>query len=228
MKKNNLQSRFLKIRRKGRFKIIILVILAWMFVSLTFNSTVKLYLNSSKQVGVYLVLGGSITREIYVANLAKYHPEIPIIISQGSDDPCIFFIFQRKGASMDNVWLEKCADSTFGNFFFTIPLLKKWGVHKVKLITSGNHLKRAKLIAKILLSSQGIALELEEVKEYQGIPGNQENALKTTLDITRSLLWAFCGQLIAPPCNQVIKLADIDLDWWYREGFACEHQGGLT
>ena len=112
-------------------------------------------------------------------------------------------------------------------FFFTIPILKKWEVHKVKVITSGTHLKRAKLIAEILLSSQGIALDLEPVKESKGIPANQENTLKTTLDVTRSLLWAFVGQLIDPHCDGVIKLSDIDLDWWYREGFSCEHQGGL-
>jgi hypothetical protein len=175
-------------------------------------------------VDAYLVLGGSITREIYAAKIVD--SAIPILISKGSDDPCIFFIFERENSPMDNVWLEKCADSTFGNFFFSLPILKKWGVHKVKLITSNTHLPRAKLMAKILLYSQGIALDLEIVKE-KGIPANHENTIKTILDVSRSVLWAFLGQIINPPCNKVVKLSEIDFDWWKNNGFGCENQGRI-
>ncbi len=227
MKKIKLSNFFPTKKLISWLRVSILIILVWMILSLLFNSTIKLSLNASRPIDAYFVLGGSITREIYMAKLAKYKPEIPIIISTGSDEPCIFLIFQRERASMENVWLEQCANSTFENFFFTIPILKNWEVHKVKVITSGTHLKRAKLIAKILLSSQGIALDLEPVKESKGIPANQENILKTSLDVSRSLLWAFFGQLIQPHCNNLINLPDIDLDWWDREGFSCERQGGL-
>lgn len=70
-------------------------------------------------VDAYLVLGGSIPREIYVASIAKQYPDIPILISQGSPDPCIVLIFERDGAPMSRVWLEKCARSTFDNFYFS-------------------------------------------------------------------------------------------------------------
>lgn len=227
VKKINLKSRLRKKKQIFWLKISVLIILGWMIINLVFNITVKLYFNSSKPVDAYLVLGGSITREIYVSKLAKYHPEIPIVISQGSKDPCIFLIFNREKSPMTNVWLEKCADSTFGNFFFVIPILKKWGVHKVKVITSNTHVPRAKLMAKILLFSQGIALDLDAVKEDKGIPANQENTMKTILDVTRSLLWAFGGQLINPPCHDIVKLDEIDLDWWHQKGFHCEHQAKL-
>lgn len=226
-KKINLKNRFAKYKTKYLLKISIFIILGWMLINLIFNSTVKLYLNSSKPIDAYLVLGGSVNREIYVSKLAKLNPEIPIIISQGSKDPCIFLIFQREKAPMNNVWLEKCAASTFGNFFFSIPILKKWGVHKVKVITSNTHLPRAKLMAKIFLFSQGIALDLDIVKKEQGIPGNYENTMKTILDISRSVLWAFGGQLINPSCHNLINLAKIDLDLWYKTGFDCESQAKL-
>ena len=199
-----------------------------MILNLMFNTTAKLYLNSLKPVDAYLVLGGSITREIYAGKIAQSHSEIPMIISSGSKDPCIFLIFEREKSSQNNVWLEKCADSTFGNFFFSIPILKKWGTKKVKVITSHTHLPRAKLMAEILLYSQGIALDLEVVREDKGVPANRENTIKTILDVTRSILWAFFGQFINPPCNHLVKLSEIDLDWWNNNGFNCEHQGGIN
>ena len=118
VKKINLSNLFAAKKLIIWLIIAILIIFAWMVVSLFLNITVNLPLNSSKPVDAYFVLGGSITREIYVAKSAKYNPEIPIIISTGSDEPCIFLIFQRERASMDNVWLEQCANSTFENFFF--------------------------------------------------------------------------------------------------------------
>lgn len=226
MKKVNLKNRFSQRKTKFYFQIGIYILLGCMVLNLIVNSTIKLYLNSSKPVDAYLVLGGSITREFYIAKIAKDNPEIPIIISKGSDDPCIFLIFERKKSPMNNVWLEKCANSTFGNFFFSIPMLKKWGVKKVTVITSDTHLPRAKLVAEIFLYSQGIALDMKTVKEYKGIPANYENTIKTTLDVTRSILWVFVGQFINPPCNNVIKLSEIDLNWWHKKGFDCEHQVG--
>ncbi|MBE9221848.1 YdcF family protein [Cyanobacterium stanieri LEGE 03274] len=183
--------------------------------------------NLNHPIDAYLVLGGSITREIYIAQIATINPHIPIIISKGSDDPCIFFIFQREGATLDNTWLETCADSTFGNFFFSIPILKSWGVKKVEMITSDTHLPRAGIMAKISLMAQGIAVDVNGIPEVDGIPGNHENDLKTTLDITRSFLWAWVGQLINPPCNKVIKLSEVNLNAWQKKGFSCESRGKI-
>lgn len=178
--------------------------------------------NLNHPVDGILVLGGSIYREIYVADLAITQPEIPILISTGSDDPCIWLIFEAKQAPKDNVVLERCADSTFGNFFYSIPILQNWGVHKVKLITSSSHLPRAFWLAKILLYSQGIALELDIAPTY-GTPGNQETWLKTTLDISRSLVWALLSQVIKPSCDRVTPLTAIDWQRWKSRGFVCEN-----
>ncbi|MDJ0697475.1 MAG: YdcF family protein [Mastigocoleus sp. MO_188.B34] len=188
---------------------------------------------SSQSADAIFVLGGSIQREIYVGVQAAEHPETPIIISSGSQDPCIKLIFQKYLASMqspslqstilNNVWLEKCAKSTFGNFYYGIPILKRWHVRKVKLITSSTHLPRAKWMAQILLGSHGIWVEPDIINE-KGVPGNREYWLKTSLDVTRSLFWAVVSQFREPQCGEVVKLADVDMDEWVKRGFKCERQ----
>lgn len=199
-----------------------LIVASW----LLFN-TITIISASSKPVDAFFVLGGSIRREISVAELAKQYPKTPILISRGSPDPCIWLIFQQKAADkMQNVWLEKCANSTFGNFYYGIPILHQWGVHKVKLLTSSTHLPRAKWMAQILFGARGIWVEVEIVQE-QGIPGNRESWLKTGLDITRSLLWVGLSPIIEPKCSSVTKLVEVDIATWQRQGFKCERQGNL-
>ncbi len=194
-----------------------LVIGCW----LVFN-TITIISASSKRADAFLVLGGSIHREIYVSELAQLYPHTPILISRGSPDHCILNIFQQQAAaSLPNVWLEKCADSTFGNFYYSIPILRHWGVHKVKLITSATHLPRAKWMAQILLGAHGIWVEPSIVHE-QGIPGNHESWLKTGVDVTRSLFWAGLSQIIQPQCDAVYRLADVSMHPW--QPFKCEHQ----
>lgn len=181
---------------------------------------------SSEPVGAFFVLGGSIQREIYVAQLVKQSPQTPVLISRGSDDPCIWLIFQRENAPMERVRLEHCANNTFENFFFGVPLLRQWGVRKVKLITSQTHLPRAKWLAQIHFGARGIWVETAIAPE-RGIPGNRESRLKTSLDVTRSLLWAAVSPLVQPQCNDTISLPAVDMAAWRLSGFKCEYQAGL-
>ncbi|MEH2451193.1 YdcF family protein [Nostoc sp.] len=186
-------------------------------------TTITLVFASSQPVDAFLVLGGSIHRETYVAQQAKQYPQTPILISHGSPDPCISLIFQDELASLQNVWLEKCANSTFENFYYGIPILRRWGVHKVMLITSPSHLPRAKWMAQILLGAHGIWVESEIVQEL-GVPGNRESWPKTGLDLTRSLFWAIVSQIIQPQCSNVTRLTQVDMQAWKNRGFHCEHQ----
>ena len=203
------------------------ILLGVIVTSLTFNLLIRLPINSNHTADGILVLGGSIRREIYAAQIASQYPEVPILVSQGSKPPCIKLIFQREQAPMDRVWVEQCAYSTFDNFFFCVPLLQRHGVHKVKVITSQSHLPRAKWLARIHLWAKGIAVEVDTPKE-KGVPGNHESDLKTFLDVTRSLIWAVVSQLVQPPCFQVTHLQEVNLAEWYDKGFSCEHQGGLS
>lgn len=212
----------IKRRRLGLGVLSLAVLLcSWLLVN-----TVRLQAAASGPVDAFFVLGGSIRREIYVAQLAKEYPETRVLISQGSEEPCILLLFQREEAPLRQVLLEKCADSTLDNFYFNIPLLRQWGVRKVKLITSPTHLPRAKWMAQILLGAQGIWVEPDIVEE-DGIPGNKENVLKTGMDVTRSLIWAVFSQFFQPKCTKLVALADVDVEKWRKLGFKCERQAEL-
>jgi uncharacterized SAM-binding protein YcdF (DUF218 family) len=211
------------LRKKWEFLLRLAFGLCLILGSCLIFNTITLISASSKPVDAFFVLGGSIAREIHVAKLAQLHPDTPILISRGSPDPCILKIFQQQApAFLSNVWLEKCAYSTFDNFYYGIPILHHWGVHKVKLVTSYTHLPRAKWMAQILLGAHGIWVEPEIIHE-QGIPGNYESWPKTGLDVTRSLLWAVLSQIIQPPCSDVYRLVDVDFQTWSRWGYQCEH-----
>ena len=203
------------------FGVLCLVLGSWLIFT-----TITLVSASSEPVDAFFVLGGSIRREIYMAQQAQQYPQTPILISQGSPESCLLLIFHKEAADLQNVWLERCANSTFGNFYYGIPILQRWGVHKVKLVTSPTHLPRAKWMAQILFGAHGIWVEPEIVQE-QGIPGNRESWLKTGLDLTRSLLWAILSQVIQPQCSSVTKLAEVDISVLQHRDLKCEHQGGV-
>jgi uncharacterized SAM-binding protein YcdF (DUF218 family) len=173
-----------------------------------------------------LVLGGSIRREIHAANLGRQFPELPILISQGAADPCVKSVFDRAAVRGDRVWVERCANSTFGNFYYSLPILQQWQVRHVKLVTSPSHLPRSLWMARIILGSHGIWVDLDAVTE-SGVPGNKESALKTSLDLLRSLGWAIGSQFHRPHCQGVWSVASIDMADWRSQGFHCERQGGI-
>lgn len=181
---------------------------------------------ADRPVDAFLVLGGSIRREIHAARLAKISPQVPILISHGSDDPCLVAIFTRSRASVSRVWLEKCANSTFGNYYYALPILQQWQARHVNVITSANHLPRAQWLAQIMLGMRGIWVDMELVAE-SGVPGNRESWLKTALDATRGFLWAIASHVYTPQCDRVIPLAQVDLSQWQEREFSCERQGQL-
>ncbi len=213
-------------RRRWRFfRLAILACLTCLVTGwLIFNSS-RLQAAASKPVDALFILGGSITREIHAAQLATQTPLPRILISKGSQEPCIWLIFQRLNAPMEGVWSERCADSTFGNFYFGLPILRQWGVQRVKVVTSPTHLPRAKLMAQIIFGAHGIWVDMEIVKE-ESIPGNRESKLKTGLDVTRSIFWAVLSQVFQPQCSEVTPLLDVDLEAWQKKGFKCQRKAG--
>lgn len=178
---------------------------------------------TSAKVDAFLVLGGGIYREIHASQVAIANPDIPILISQGSADPCIYMMFQLQQAPIEKVWLEKCARSTFDNFYFSIPILKQWGVRKVKLITSQSHTPRALWMAKILFGSQGIWVEPDIIPDVVA-PGNKEEDWKTAIDLGRSLGWAVLSQFFHPVCEEMIPLKEVRFTDWQEMGFRCERR----
>ncbi len=214
--------------RRSTKKVLLISLIILIGVMLIRLLTHVMLLNSAatQPVDLFLVLGGSIKREIYVSKLAQEYPNTRILISTGSDDPCVVKLFERNQAPMQQVWLEKCADSTFGNFVFSQPILSQWRVHHVKLITSATHLPRAKWMAQLILGAHGIWVEPELVEET-GIPGNQESAIKTGLDVIRAVVWAFVSQVVQIPCFDVVPLPEVNLKQWCQDGFQCERQANI-
>jgi uncharacterized SAM-binding protein YcdF (DUF218 family) len=197
--------------------------LCFILVIWLISTTITLVFASSQSVDGFFILGGSIRREIYAANLAKKYPPLPILISQGSPAPCIWLTYQKAAVDSEKVWLENCANSTFENLYYGLPILQSWRVHKIKLITSSTHIFRAKLMAQIILGAHGIWVETD-LAEEEGIPGNQESWLKTGLDVIRSLFWVVLSQFIQPQCSHLQRLTDVDMKAWQKLGFHCQHQ----
>ena len=210
-------QKFLKFLRK-LIPVLGLILIIWLGINWW-----RLQNAGSGKVDAFLVLGGGIYREIYAAQVAIANPTIPILISQGSADPCIWIMFQLQQAPIEKVWLEKCARSTFDNFYFSIPILKQWEVHKVKLITSQSHTPRALWMAKILLGSQGIWVEPEIIPDVVA-PGNKEENWKTAIDLGRSVGWAVLSQFYHPLCEEIIPLKEVKFTDWQEMGFRCERR----
>ncbi|MGD1904731.1 MAG: YdcF family protein [Leptolyngbyaceae cyanobacterium] len=210
-----------RITKKGVSWALLALGVMWVAITAT-----HLWQGAQRNPDAILMLGGSIRREIYVAEQRAQGFEKPIFISQGSEAPCIYLLFQQAQADLAETWLEPCADSTFDNFRYGLPLLKAGKVRRVRVVTSLTHVPRARWLAQIMLGSHGIWVEMDLVTET-GVPGNQESHLKTVLDITRALGWAVLSQVYAPPCLKVKALATVDMVQWRSQGFQCEHQSGI-
>ena len=119
---------------RRRFRYVCLGMLLTVAIA-TLITASSLWRSSQQSTDAYLVLGGSIRREMYMAQLAgTFSKTLPILVSAGSADPCIRLLFEQAGASLSLVWLEHCAQSTFGNFVYSVPILERLGVRHVTLV----------------------------------------------------------------------------------------------
>jgi uncharacterized SAM-binding protein YcdF (DUF218 family) len=209
------------LRHSQWFLLLFVALVAWVTILST-----QLYRHAQQPPDAILVLGGSIRREIVVAEAAAQGNQLPILISHGSPPPCVRILFERVAAPLENVWLEPCAESTFDNYRYSLPTLKAWGTHHVQVVTSAKHLPRAHWLALILLGSHGIWPSMSPVPE-KGVPANVEYPLKTLLDVLRSLGWALVSQVYRPSCQSLEPLSGVDLVAWEQAGFHCEHQAGI-
>jgi len=207
--------------RRWVLPLVLVAIAAWLAAVGT-----QLYRHAQQPVDAVLVLGGSIRREMFIAEAIAEDNSLPVLISHGSQPPCIRLLFERANAPLDQVWLENCAESTFDNYRYSLPILQRWGAQHIQVVTSPGHLPRAAWLAHVMLGSHGMWVEVQTVAEI-GVPGNVETPLKTVLDVTRSLGWAILSQVYQPQCSDVMALDSVDLAAWIERGFECEQQAGL-
>lgn len=139
-----------------------------------------------------LVLGGHEERERYAAQLAQQNPQLPIWISSGSPQAYAQKIFAKAGISRDRLHFDYRASDTVTNFTTLVDELQAKNIDSVYLITSENHMKRAKIIGDIVFGSRGI--------NYQPISVPSQNPPepieKTVRDGARAVFWLITGRTV--------------------------------
>jgi len=136
------------------------------------------------------VLGGHENRERMAANLAAQYPELSVWVSSGSPEGYVKRIFAKAGVKGDRLHLSYQAKDTVTNFTTLVNDLKSQGIKSVYLITSDNHMTRARLVGEIIFGSQGIILKPLPVASH--LPA--EAPEKSLRDIARALLWLTTGK----------------------------------
>ena len=173
-------------KRKKQKRWFVLILLLF-FVGWGSYKQLKSWLVQPEMV---LVLGGAEERERYAAKLAKTQPDVKVLVSSGSPEWYAQKIFQKEGIERDRVRLDYRAQDTVTNFSTLVDDLKSQGIDSVYLVTSENHMTRARVIGEIVFGSRGITLKpLAVPTEFPS-----ESWQKSVRDGARSLLWLTTGR----------------------------------
>ncbi len=135
------------------------------------------------------VLGGAEERELFAAQFAQKHLTLPIWVSSGSPQWYARRVFAKAGIEASRIHLDYEAQDTVTNFTTLVDKLQAQGVDCVYLITSDDHMRRARVIGDIVFGSRGIVVKPVE------IPTNRspEPIEKTLRDGARAILWVTIG-----------------------------------
>lgn len=101
-------------------------------------------------------LGGGIDREKFTVQFAQYFPNLEIWVSSGTNKDQAKSVFQAFGISNQRLHLDYRAVDTVTNFTSLVSDFKQRQIQHLYLITSDFHMPRAKVIATLVLGSQGI------------------------------------------------------------------------
>lgn len=142
---------------------------------------------------VALVLGGAPEREQFAAQFAKTHPDVEIWVSSGSNPEYAQWVFDQAHIPTDQWQLDYQAVDTVTNFTTLVDKLQSRQIDEVYLITSDYHMRRASVVAQIVLGSRGIGFQPIAVTTENG-PERPETLLKEVRDGVRSLLWVVTGK----------------------------------
>ncbi|MGA9378865.1 MAG: YdcF family protein [Phormidium sp.] len=145
-----------------------------------------------------LMLGGStsaLEREKFTAKFVSQHPNLEnleIWISSGGSgkyNNYVRKIFIKSGINSERIHFDEQAVDTVTNFTTLVDELKAKGVTSVYLVTSDYHLRRAEVIAEVVLGSRGIVFKSVAVPSKQS-PEPIEKAIR---DGARAILWVITG-----------------------------------
>lgn len=145
--------------------------------------------NSPSPPEALLVLGGEVKREEFAARFALQHPELKIWVSGGSNEEYAEWLFAQAGIDLNRVYLDYQAVDTVTNFTTVVDQLKSHGVDSIYLVTSDDHMLRARVIGEIVLGSRGIKFQPLPVPSGR----SPEPIEKVIRDGVRSILWVTTG-----------------------------------
>ncbi len=137
-----------------------------------------------------VVLGGDETREEQAATLAAHHPQLSVWVSSGSPESHIYQTFQASGVSRQRLHLSYKAKDTVTNFTTLVDTLKQNHIQSVYLVTSENHMGRARFVGRIIFGSRGIVMRPIAVKTDAEAESNN----KYLRDSLRAFLWLTTGR----------------------------------
>jgi uncharacterized SAM-binding protein YcdF (DUF218 family) len=136
-----------------------------------------------------LVLGGEPEREKFAAYFASQYPNVEIWVSGGSPKSYAQKIFAKEGISSERLHLDYRAEDTVTNFTTLVSEFQDRGVRSIYLITSEDHMLRARTIGEIVLGTKGILIEPVTIPTER----SPEPVNKTIRDAGRALLWVTFG-----------------------------------
>jgi uncharacterized SAM-binding protein YcdF (DUF218 family) len=136
-----------------------------------------------------LVLGGEPKREQFAAQFAQTHPNLPIWVSGGSNPEYAEWVFQEAGIDPDLLHLDYDAVDTVTNFTTIVDKLKARGINHIYLITSDYHMRRAQVIAQVVLGSRNIQFQIVSIPSQK----KTEPIQKAVFDGVRAVLWVATG-----------------------------------
>ena len=142
---------------------------------------------------VALVLGGAPERERFAAQFAKTHPTVEIWVSSGSNPEYAQWVFDEARVPVEQWHLDYRAVDTVTNFTTLVDELETRNVGEIYLITSDYHMRRASVIAQIVLGSRGINFKPIAIPTEQS-PERPETMLREVRDGARSILWVVTGK----------------------------------
>jgi uncharacterized SAM-binding protein YcdF (DUF218 family) len=145
--------------------------------------------NYWEQPQALFVLGGDVERELFAADFANKHPQLPIWVSSGSNPEYAEWVFSEAGINRNRLHLDYKAIDTVTNFTTLVNELKSQGINSVYLITSDDHMMRARIVGEIVLGSRGISFKAIPVPSGR----SPEPIEKVVRDGARAILWLTTG-----------------------------------
>jgi uncharacterized SAM-binding protein YcdF (DUF218 family) len=182
----NLISKQRRRSRRQLWKLLISISpLLLSFIWISYREVENMWLRPQ----VIFILGGEEERELFGAQFAKQHPELPVWISGGAPKGYVNRVFKKAGISSTHVHLDYQAIDTLTNFTTLVDRFESQGITSVYLVTSDNHIQRARVIGELVFGSRGI--KVKPVTFTSNKP--PEPIQKTVRDGLRSVLWVATG-----------------------------------